>query len=309
MLRSLVVLSVLLAMAGRADAFCLFNCSYTRTQYPIVLAHGLLGFEELLGVVEYWNGIPSALRDGGARVYVTQVSPINSSESRGEQLLDQVLTIRAITGAAKVNLIGHSQGGLDARYVAAVRPDVVASVTTVGSPHKGADLADLFVSSFEGGALPQGPIEDLFNSVGLLIQLLSGYSAQQDAVAALETLSSGGTASFNAQFPGGVPTTACGSGASSANGVRFWSWSGTGVLTNALDIGDPLLGLTSVVYDQANDGLVDRCSSHFGVVLRDDYFYNHLDEVNQVLGLTSLFESDPRSVFRAHANRLKNAGL
>ena len=36
---------------------------------------------------------------------------------------------------------------------------------------------------------------------------------------------------------------------------------------------------------------------------------NHLDEVNQVLGLVSIFESSPPSVFRAHANRLKNAGL
>jgi triacylglycerol lipase len=79
-------------------------------------------------------------------------------------------------------------------------------------------------------------------------------------------------------------------------------------LTNALDISDPALGLTSLFYDQANDGLVDRCSSHLGDVIRDDYFHNHLDEVNQVLGLVSIFESNPTSVFRAHANRLKNAG-
>jgi triacylglycerol lipase len=36
---------------------------------------------------------------------------------------------------------------------------------------------------------------------------------------------------------------------------------------------------------------------------------NHLDEVNQILGLVSIFESNPKTVFRAHANRLKNAGL
>jgi triacylglycerol lipase len=28
-----------------------------------------------------------------------------------------------------------------------------------------------------------------------------------------------------------------------------------------------------------------------------------------VLGLTSLFETDPVSVYRQHANRLRNAGL
>ena len=36
---------------------------------------------------------------------------------------------------------------------------------------------------------------------------------------------------------------------------------------------------------------------------------NHLDEVNQTLGLTSLFETDPVTVYRQHANRLKNDGL
>jgi len=44
-------------------------------------------------------------------------------------------------------------------------------------------------------------------------------------------------------------------------------------------------------------------------VIRDDYFWNHLDEVNQVIGLRSLFTANPVSVYRSHANRLKNAGL
>ena len=40
-----------------------------------------------------------------------------------------------------------------------------------------------------------------------------------------------------------------------------------------------------------------------------DYFQNHLDEVNQVLGLVSPFETSPKTLFRNHANRLKTAGL
>ncbi|MCY4798836.1 lipase, partial [Pseudomonas aeruginosa] len=59
----------------------------------------------------------------------------------------------------------------------------------------------------------------------------------------------------------------------------------------------------------ANDGLVGTCSSHLGMVIRDNYRMNHLDEVNQVFGLTSLFETSPVSVYRQHANRLKNASL
>ena len=77
-----------------------------------------------------------------------------------------------------------------------------------------------------------------------------------------------------------------------------------------LDASDPMLGASSLFFgSEANDGLVGRCSSHLGVVLRDNYGWNHLDEVNQVFGLTSWFASDPKSVLRAHANRLKNAYL
>jgi triacylglycerol lipase len=91
-----------------------------------VLAHGLLGFREVFGVLDYFFGVASDLQSSGAQVFVTQVSAVNSSEERGEQLLQQIEAIVASTGAAKVNLIGHSQGGIDARYVMGVRPDLIA---------------------------------------------------------------------------------------------------------------------------------------------------------------------------------------
>ena len=302
----------LVAMAARPAAACWYwwdGCSYTKTKYPIVLEHGLSGFDELFGVYEYWYSIPWALQDGGAYVYVADTSPFNSSVERGEQLLAQVRQVIAITGKPRVNLIGHSQGGIDVRYVAAVRPDLVASVTTVGSPHKGADLADYLRAHVQNGSFTQDVLAYFANSLGTVLNLLTGHSNPLDAVAALDQLTATGMATFNAAYPQGVPSTACGSGAASVNGVRYYSWGGTGILTNALDVSDPALGLTSFFYSMANDGLVGRCSSHLGTVIRDNYFFNHLDEVNQVLGLTSIVESSPLTVFRAHANRLKNAGL
>ena len=62
--------------------------TYSQTKYPIVLAHGMFGFKTLLGgVVDYWYQIPSDLQANGAKVYVTQVAALESSEVRGEQLL------------------------------------------------------------------------------------------------------------------------------------------------------------------------------------------------------------------------------
>jgi triacylglycerol lipase len=305
------VLATLVAAAlpRPADAFCIFNCSYTKTKYPVVLAHGLGGFDELFGVYDYWYRIASELRDGGATVFVTQVSPLNSPQARGEQLVDQIETIVALTGKAKVNLIGHSQGGIDIRYVRAVRPDLVASITTVGSPHQGADLADFLAGNIQGGSFTQIVLDVLGSALGTILNLLSGADNPNDASAALNALSAAGMAQYNAQYPVGLPTTPCGSGASSVGGIRNYSWTGTGVLTNVLDVSDGALGVASLFYDQANDGLVERCSARFGQVIRDNYFHNHLDEVNQILGLVSIFESNPTTVFRAHANRLKNAGL
>jgi len=305
-----LVLAGFLAATPRPSAgLCFFNCDYTKTKFPIVLAHGMAGFNSLFGVYEYWYGIPSALRDGGAKVYVTQVSQFNSSEQRGEQLLAQVRQIVAATGQKKVHLIGHSHGGFDVRYVAAVRPDLVASVTTVGSPHKGAALADYLRTNVQNGSFTQSVLSYFANSLGTVLGLLSGKTNPQDALAALESLTAAGAAKFNAKYPAAVPSTACGSGSATVNGIRYYSWSGTGLLTNAFDISDGPMALTSIFYPEANDGLVGKCSSHLGSVIRDNYFMNHLDEVNQVLGLVSIFESNPTTVFRAHANRLKSAGL
>lgn len=275
---------------------------YAKTRYPIVLVHGMFGFDNIAGV-DYWYGISEELQRYGARVFTTQVPALDSTVARGEALLPQVEAIAAVYG--KVNLIGHSHGGPTARYIARVRPDLVASVTTVGAPHTGSPVADLIYDS-----PAQGLAATLGNALGSLIDLLSGGGYTQDLNASLYSLTAEGSAEFNRFAPAGMPSSPCGDGAHSANGIRFYSWGGTGVLTNALDLSDALLGTTSLAFGfSANDGLVGRCSSHFGQVIRDNYFMNHLDEVNQTLGLRSLFETSPKTVYRQQANRLKNAGL
>jgi triacylglycerol lipase len=286
-----------------------YTDTYTQTKYPIVLCHGMAGFDELFGVVDYFHGVQSSIASGGGRVFVTQVPAFSSTEARGEALLQQVEDIVAMTGVAKVNLVGHSHGGLDVRYVASMRPDLVASVTSVGSPHHGADLADFLRKNVSGGGLTEGVISLFANSLGTVLGLLSGYSEPQDAVAALDSLTSDGSATYNTLYPAGLPDTWCGKGASEVGGVKYFSWSGTSRLTNVLDASDYPLKLAGFVYEDTNDGLVGRCSSHLGEVIRDDYRMNHLDEVNQLFGITAPFQTSPKSVFRSHANRLKNLGL
>jgi len=126
-----------------ASAWSLFGKDeYTKNQYPIILAHGMFGFDNLAGI-EYFFGIPKSLSKSGAQVYVAQVTALDTTEARGEQLLKQVEQVLAITGAEKVNLIGHSHGGPTSRYVASVAPQYVASVTSIGGVNKGSKIADL----------------------------------------------------------------------------------------------------------------------------------------------------------------------
>lgn len=280
---------------------------YTQTQHPIVLSHGFMGFDSMLGLIDYWPGIVDRLEDGGATVYVAQVGAMNSSEVRGEQLIAQIENFLAINGGSKVNLIGHSQGGLDARYVATVRPDLVASITTIGSPHK-----DGVAGAF-GDDAPDDSIMALLEVMAGLIQLLSGNASETNAEAAAAMFSATGIAQFNANYPIGLPATDCGQGPESVNidghAIRVYSWGGTGILTTGVDPSDALMAITGLLVGGQNDGLVPRCDTHLGRVIRDNYFHNHLDLTNMLFGLAPLVESDPKSIFRAHANRLKKAGL
>ncbi len=288
--------------------------SYAKTKFPIVLAHGMGGFSKI-GPVDYWYGIPQDLSKNGSTVFVTQMASFNSSEVRGEELLNQVQQILAITGAQKVNLVGHSHGAQSIRYVAGLLPTRIASASSVGGTNTGSAVADVITGATNLPGI--GPIgasvaSSIANGLGTLIGLGSGEKLSQDSLAGLASISTKGAAAFNAKFPAGLPSAAtpCGQGAAQANGVRYYSWGGTSKLTNVLDPVDYALSLTSLAFGgQANDGLVSQCSSHLGTVIRDNYRMNHFDGVNQVLGLVNIFETDPVAVFRQQANRLKVAGL
>lgn len=296
----------MLALAPLAQTAQAANTS-AQTAYPIVLVHGMLGFDTIAGI-DYWYGIPGELRAQGAKVFVAEVAATNSSEVRGEQLLKQVKDVLALTGASKVNLIGHSHGGPTARYVSGVAPQLVASVTTVGSPHRGSKVADVLGNTLPDGSISRAVVVSVVNAFSSLIGILSGNNTPQNGLGALDSLNTAGSAKFNAKFPDGVPTTACGNGTELVNGVRYFSWSGTQPLTNVFDASDYALSLTSVVHGEPNDGLASACSSHLGTYL-GSYRQNHLDEVNQMLGLRDLFSVSPVTLYVNQAARLKQLGL
>lgn len=313
MLTAAVLLSVAnLAQAGWWSDYW----TYTKTKHPIMLVPGIFAFDTIASV-DYWYQIPGAIESRGGEVYVAKINAFDSSVGRGEELIAQMEEIKAASAGRiqKFNLMGHSQGGMTSRYVMETRPDLVASVTTMHTPHQGSPLADIVTSVAPPSTVGGEAFGVFANAIGDLVNLLSNNKkSDSDIYAMLGEFNSAGSAQYNSDYPNGLPSTSCGNGPSQVtiggNTIKVYSWSGTGHLTNALDISDPLFAITGLAFGfSANDGVTGRCSSHFGKVLRDDYFMNHLDINNHVLGLTSLFEADPKTLFKNHANRLKNAGL
>jgi triacylglycerol lipase len=316
---------VLGSMSGaRADDFA-------ATRFPIFLAEGFGGGDYFM--------VEEVLEASGATVCDQpddQVPFFAGSEARALVLIEQIKSCAAEHGVGMVNLIGYSQGGEDARVVLKKRPDLLASVTTVATGHRGSSgIADLFIAcatkqqagltctADEQGAFnvfvalgslggdPDAPNPpDLLGVLQAQCQFSSGTNPISLATCLVNGFDIGPV--FDLKYPQGLPFSACGEGPAFVLGPRFkkiylFSWGGAQVLTDPLDPSDPVLQAASAYQGTNNDGLIERCSNHFGRVLRDDYPWNHLDLANLREGLTG--PNDPTVVYREHAHRLKSLGL
>ena len=292
------------------------SSDFAKTKYPLVFAHGWgLGFSRL-GTenfsLDYWYQIAPDLARNGASIFVPSLSVINSTEVRGEQLLQQIDEVLAITGKSKVNLIGHSHGGPTIQYIEGVAPEKVASMTSVAGAMKGSQVANTLNDA------------KLFNSVtnlvmtnliAQLIQFSEGTpNLPRDYNASVNSLTFEGMSAFNTKFPTAAIPSDCDKNGEklTSNGIYHYSWIGSSLFTNIIDPDNIIIGATSLMmgnHQGTHDGLVTQCSAKYGQVIRNDYRWNHFDEVNQFLGLKGLFAQDPVQVFREHANRLKLQGL
>jgi pimeloyl-ACP methyl ester carboxylesterase len=154
---SIALLTSLSIVAGASEA----SASAPKTTYPVVFAHGMGGFDDLLGY-DYWGddygtfvGDPcdeflevycNGDIDPAQKAYVAQVAPFQSSEVRGLDLANDIEGFMATAGASQVNLIGHSQGGLDIRKAARVLynhygTSKVRVLISISSPHRGSPVA------------------------------------------------------------------------------------------------------------------------------------------------------------------------
>jgi triacylglycerol lipase len=258
--------------------------------YPIVLAHGMFGTERFANILDYWYGIPDALeRSGEYAVYVTEVDPLNDSTTRGAELEAQIEDILASTGHEKVVIIGHSQGGLDARVVAHDRPDLVAAVITIATPHGGSPLGQAFIDLLEnplGKPLVAG-LEALLGPV-----IYDNFTPETDLYRSLHVFTPEGVADFDARYPDSpevdyfsiagrsslFPASTPDCAADDAPGF-ITRWDGERDPLVEFAVTQIFLGAGTV----ANDGVVPTASARHGEFL-GCIPADHLDEVGQLFG-------------------------
>lgn len=258
--------------------------------FPIVLAHGFFGFDKI-GPIDYWWKVKPALQAAGHEVYITTVNPFQGTAVRGEQLLAQVKTILAQTGSAKVNLIAHSQGGFDARYVAAKLPDRIGAVVTIASPHLGARIADVILGRAPGFSIA------LMTAFAAVVgrPVWGEISDDPDLKASLESLSTASATAFNASYPDPPEIrlySLAGRSSSKLAESDCFAPKAPAFVTKYSGVKDPidpmLFPIAQILNESLtdpvpNDGMVQVASAKWGTWL-GCIPADHMDEIGQLLG-------------------------
>jgi len=218
------------------------------TKYPIVLIHGIFFRDwQRWGC---WGRIPEALNQCGARVFFGKQQSASSIARSAQELKGNILDVLELTGSDKVNLIAHSKGGLDSRYMISClgMSHAVASLTTVNTPHRGCAYAEHLLNT-----LPSAMLEKLERYYNALFRKLG--DKEPDFRGGVGELTVSACRKFNECVP-------------DVYGILYQSVMST--MSSPLSAGFPL-GLTWRLVDkydrEPNDGLVAISSAEWGVFL------------------------------------------
>jgi triacylglycerol lipase len=274
----------------------------------IVLVHGILGFRRKFGI-EYFNGVKELLTKFTPNILVPVLDPAGSIILRGERLRTLILGALGdgtLDPAQRTHVIAHSQGGLDARYMLSPKnPHLtprnslagkIASLTTIGSPHQGSQIADLLM------------LKPVDRAVGSLELLIHHPELGQDFVEAMldrlgiepEALADLGTESmkqFNASYP-------------DEPRVRYFSIAGkgrAGVPETSLFLYEFHHHIKAVTGEE-NDGLVAVSSAQHWPTDGQEWPADHAEEIGHDLNrpdLAPVSGFDYLGAYEAIVNRVK----
>jgi triacylglycerol lipase len=114
-------------------------------RYPIVLVHGATvnGSKLKIGWMDFGNYFAEIPEYYGATGTPVKIAELTSDGSIAERAMVLKNFLETEMKGQMVNIVAHSLGGLDARYAVVVLGcSQIASITTIGTPHKGTPLAN-----------------------------------------------------------------------------------------------------------------------------------------------------------------------
>lgn len=243
--------------------------------YPIILVHGYAGSdnwginvngENYVQIVAHVFQIAKELRAAGYQVYTADMNAFGATEDvidennvvihqgRGSQLKAYMESILATTGAPKVNLIAHSQGGITSRYVISNlgMAGKVGTLITISTPHYGTEVINIL----DENPLLKTATESLMDLFG---KIVCGDTDTSSARAHKEM-----TPDYMALFNTYVPDS---------KNIKYFSFAGK------LNVPTPLNHLFAVVHlilnkrlnsmgnTEGDDGLIPVSSSKWGTFL------------------------------------------
>lgn len=117
------------------------------TRYPTIFVHGI--FVKDFGPLKAFGKLPKLLTKAGYKVYFSDVDSFGTIENNASILKREIEELLKKTSKEKVNIIAHSKGGIDSRYLISKldMKDKVANLITIATPHNGSELANDIISS------------------------------------------------------------------------------------------------------------------------------------------------------------------
>ncbi len=159
-------------------------------KYPILLVSGL-GLADHHSLYNYWGTIPDYLKEHGAPVFTANQDAFTSNVDNAIKLKYRVFEVLEKSKKDKVNIIGHSKGGIEARYMISrlEMANHVSSLTTLSSPHHGSGIADIILGRIKIGRIATARL------VNIYARLVG--DKRPDSLRATISVSSEGMKSFN----------------------------------------------------------------------------------------------------------------
>ena len=250
-LSSLLVVSFAWAGSGSSS-------TPLKGSYPIVLSHGVLGFDDTkglaAGLIKYWGSMDEHLRSQGAPVLTPGTNPIQSVPNRATDQKNQINLWMAANGYSKVHIIAHSQGALVSRYMTSSlgMASKVSTITSINGVNRGTPVADIALAVIPTWLQP---------SVNLVVNVLSKViygKSNQDIIAMTASLTVSNVNAINSSNP-------------NMTGVKYYSYGSKITLPDLIQ--HPIMGLaypitwTGGVFNGQggdNDGVVPLSSQKWG---------------------------------------------